>query len=455
MYKAIVIGGGPGGYVSAIRIAKAGYKVALIEEKYLGGTCTNVGCIPTKALLTVAHLYNDVINKGKKFGIKVEKVEYDTTSMLKHMKKSITLSRKGIEYLLKKNNVDYYNDKGEILDPKHVKLEKNGNVFEGENLVLAHGSKPILFSPFDSIEGIWTSDNVFSMNEIPKSILIIGGGVIGVELSNFFSMLGKKVYLVELFDHILPSEDKDAAEIVKKSLIKNKVEILEKSKVINVKKIENGFKSTVEIGTENKEIESERVILSVGRKANICKDILEIGVATDKKGIIVDKRMRTNLDNVYAVGDITGRSMLAHVAMKEGIVAAENIISVDSEMDYTAVPSIIFSNPEVASSGLKEKDIKEMEKYNIFKFPLAANARANTMGERDGFVKIIKEKDSEKISGISIVSPIATELITQGSIGITLGLKVESMTKCIFPHPTLSEAILEALEGTENKSIHI
>jgi dihydrolipoamide dehydrogenase len=454
MYKAIIIGGGPGGYVAAIRLSKLGYKVAVIEKGNLGGTCTNLGCIPTKALLTAAHFYDESVNKGKKFGIKIENVNYDFSSILKHMEKSVKLSRKGVEFLLKKNNVDLYRDKGIIIDKNHVKLEKSSEILEGENLILAQGSKPLVFPPFNEVEGLWTSDNVFKMDELPQSILIIGGGVIGTEFSTLFSYLKKKVYLVELFDHILPAEDPEAASIVKKALIKNGVSVYEKSKVVDIKSNGNGYISTIETNDGKIAIESDKVILAVGRRTNITEDILNLGVETNKKGIVVNSQMKTNIDNVYAIGDITGEYMLAHVAMKEGIVAAENIGNIESKMSYRAVPSIIFSHPEIASTGMKEGNC-DTEKVKIFKFPISANARASTLGERDGFVKAIKDSQSDKLIGFTIVSPVATEMISQAVVAVELGLKMEDVSKCIFPHPTLSESIMESFEGTEDKSIHI
>jgi dihydrolipoamide dehydrogenase len=454
MYKAIIIGGGPGGYVTAIRLSKLGFKVAVIEKENLGGTCTNLGCIPTKALLTAAHFYDESLSKIKKFGINIENVSYDFSSILKHMEKSIKLSRKGVEFLLKKNNVDLYRDKGIIIDKNHVKLENDSKILEGENLILAQGSSPLIFPPFDQVEGLWTSDNVFKMDEPPQSILIIGGGVIGTEFSTFFSYLKKKVYLVELFEHILPAEDPDAASVVKKSLTKNGVSIYEKSKVTSIKNKNGGFVSTIETNDGKIEIESDKVILAVGRKANITQDIIDLGVERNKKGIVVNKQMKTNIDNVYAIGDITGEYMLAHVAMKEGIVAAENIAGIESKISYIAVPSIIFSHPEIASTGVKENSC-DKEKVKIFKFPISANARASTLGERDGFVKAIKDKENDKLIGFTIVSPTATEMISQAVIAIELGLNMESVSKCIFPHPTLSESIMETFEGIEDKSIHI
>nr|WP_276318765.1 FAD-dependent oxidoreductase [Marinitoga lauensis] len=232
------------------------------------------GCIPTKAMLTAAHLYTDIISKSKKFGIKVDNVTYDLKGIMKHMNKAITMSRKGIEFLMKKNKIDVFNGIGEIIDKNHVKV--NDEIIEGEYLILAHGSIPSVFPPFDKVEGLWTSDDVFKMAELPESIAIIGGGVIGIEFATFFSSLGKKVYVIELADHILPFEDNDIADAVKKSLIKKGVKIFEKSKVKDVIKNENDYTVIIE-GDENFEIISEKVLLAVGRKPNIPEDIRKLG----------------------------------------------------------------------------------------------------------------------------------------------------------------------------------
>jgi dihydrolipoamide dehydrogenase len=450
MYDVIVIGGGPGGYVAAIRLAQLGKKVAIIEKENLGGTCTNKGCIPTKAMLTAAHLYTDIISKSKKFGIKVDNVSYELSGIMKHMNKSITMSRKGIEYLMKKNNIDVFNGNGEIIDKNHVKV--NDDIIEGEYLILAHGSVPSMFPPFSQIEGIWTSDDVFKMTELPDSIVIIGGGVIGVEFATFFASLGKKVHIVELADHILPFEDEDVAQEVKKSLIKKGVKVYEKTKVKDVKKEENYI---VLAESENGEIElsADRVLLAVGRRPNIPEDVKKLGV-TIERGVVTDNTMKTNIDNIYAIGDIRAKIMLAHVAMFEGIVAAHNIAGEKIEMDYSAVPSIIFSSPEVASTGLKEKDL-DPDKIIIGKFPVSANGRARTMEEREGFAKVIADKETKKVLGFAVVSPSATDMIMEGVLAVKNGLTVEEIANSIHPHPTLTETILGAFEDAEGVALHI
>ncbi|WGS64319.1 dihydrolipoyl dehydrogenase [Marinitoga aeolica] len=450
MYDVIVIGGGPGGYVSAIRLAQLGKKVAIIEKENLGGTCTNKGCIPTKALLTAAHLYTDIISKSKKFGIKVDSISYELSGIMKHMNKSITMSRKGIEYLMKKNNIEVFKGTGEIIDKNHIKV--NDEIIESEYLILAHGSVPSMFPPFNQVEGIWTSDDVFKMTELPDSIVIIGGGVIGVEFATFFASLGKKVHIVELAEHILPFEDEDVAQEVKKSLIKKGVKVYEKTKVKDVKKDENYI---VIAESENGEIEltADRVLLAVGRRPNIPEDVKKLGV-TIERGVVTDNTMKTNIDNIYAIGDIRAKIMLAHVAMFEGIVAAHNIAGEKMEMDYSAVPSIIFSSPEVASTGLKEKDL-DPDKIIIGKFPVSANGRARTMEERDGFAKVIADKETKKVLGFAVVSPSATDMIMEGVLAVKHGLTVEEVSNSIHPHPTLTETILGAFEDAEGMALHI
>ncbi|MDK2786214.1 MAG: dihydrolipoamide dehydrogenase [Thermotoga sp.] len=447
MYDAVIIGGGPGGYVCAIKLAQLGKRVALVEKEALGGTCTNKGCIPTKAMLTVSHLMSEIKDKSSKYGLKVSGVEFDVSSIMKHVEKSVLMSRKGIEYLMKKNNVDVFIGTGIVENRNTVVVEETGTKLETKNLVLAHGSIPSVFPPFD-VEGVWTSDDVFRLKEFPESLLIVGG-VIGVEFATFFSSFGVNVTIVEVANHILPYEDEDVAEEVKKSLKRKGVKILEKAKITSLNKIENGFEATLETGET---LRAEKVLLAVGRKPNIPEDVKALGVEI-KRGVVTDRKMRTNIEGVYAIGDIRGEIMLAHVAMYEGIVAAKNIAGMEEEMDYSAVPNIIFSSPEVASVGLKEKDVNP-EEVVISKFPVSANGRARTMLENIGFVKVVADKNGV-VLGMSIVSPSATDMIMEGVIAVKHRMKAEDLEKAIHPHPTLTETILGALEGVSGKPIHL
>ncbi|MDK2871139.1 MAG: dihydrolipoamide dehydrogenase [bacterium] len=452
MFDSIVIGTGPGGYVCAVKLAQLGKKVLVIEKGELGGTCTNVGCVPTKALLSGTELYWNLKERGARLGV-VGNVSIDLNALKSHTSKTVMMSRKGIEYLFKKNGVELKRGTAYFLEPWKVEIEETGEVFEAKSIVLANGSFPRLFPPFSEVDGVWTSDDVFSMEAIPSSILIVGGGAIGIEFATLFSILGSKVTLVELLEHILPLEDQDVASEVKKALQKRGVTVYESSKVSHLTKTSSGIFSW-RLETPSGEItgESEKVLVSVGRAPRIGEDFKEVGLEIDR-GVKVDSRMRTNLPDVYAVGDVTGGIMLAHVAMMQGVVAAYNIAGMGKEMDYMAVPSVIFSVPEVASVGLKEKDLKS-EGYKVFKYPFSANGRARTMEEREGFVKVIADKDGI-VKGFSVVGPLATELIMEGVLAVKFGLKADELSLTIHPHPTLSEAVLGAFEGVADKPIHL
>jgi dihydrolipoamide dehydrogenase len=451
VYDAVVIGAGPGGYVAAVKLAQHGKRVAVVEKSFVGGTCTNWGCIPTKALLTSAHLLRNIIEKGAELGVLAENVSFDFSKMKNHMNKVVMASRKGIEYLFKKNKIELINGEAIVESPNSVKVQDRK--IEAKHLVIATGSVPTLFPPFNEIVGIWTSDDVFRMERLPESVLIVGGGVIGVELATFFSSLNVKVIIVELLDHILPNEDADAAQLVAKTLKRRGVEIYESSKVTSVQPIENGYRSIIETKEGQLEKTTEKVVVAVGRRPKIGEDLKAVGLAIEK-GIKTDETMLTNLPNVYAVGDVRGRIMLAHVAMYEAVVAAENICGKPAKMDYSAVPSVIFSEPEVASVGVKEKDV-DPSTVKIFSYPLMANGRARTMLEKEGFAKFIADAKTGRILGATIVGPYATELIMEATVAVRNGLTAEQLERTIHPHPTLSETLLGAIEGVVDRPIHL
>ncbi len=451
MYDAVVIGAGPAGYVSAIKMAHLGLKVLVVEKENAGGTCTNKGCIPTKALLVAAELYNEVRRKGPRIGISASDVNYSFEKIRKHMQRAITTSRKGVEYLFKKNGVEYIKGRAIMEKPGVVRVE--GNKFEAKNILIATGSVPTLFPPFNEIEGIWTSDDVFNMESLPKSILIVGGGVIGVEMASFFAMLGIKTHIVEIMDHILPAEDNDVAEVLAKTLKDIGVNIYESSKVKAIDRKSEGFVVSVETPKETLDIEVEKVLVSVGRKPSIGDDVKDLGVKVEK-GIVTDENLRTNVEGIYAAGDVRAKIMLAHVGFHEGIVAAYNIKGEEKRVDLSVVPAVVYTTPEVASVGLKEKNMDE-EKHGVAKFPISANGRAAAMGEREGFAKVVYDKESGKVLGTTIVGPFASELIMEGTVAVKHGLTVEELSWTIHPHPTISEALLGAFEEAEGKAIHM
>ncbi len=453
MYDVVFIGSGPGGYVGAIKAAQLGKKVAVVEKSHLGGTCTNKGCIPTKALLAATSLLSEIREKAVRLGINVKDVSYDFSKIARHATTNINMSRKGIEYLFKKNNITLYNDEAEIISEKEIGLKKSEEIINSENIVIATGSSPTLFPPFSEVDGVWTSDNVFTMETLPKSIIIVGGGVIGCEMATFFGRLGVEVFLFEIMEHILPTEDKDVADVIKKGLKKLGVKVYEGSKIKTLSKGENGYMAKVETPEGEKEISAERVLVSVGRRPNITEDMKALGLHIER-GIVTDEKMRTNIPGIYAIGDVRGKIMLAHTAMYEGVVASEVIAGIDAEMDYSAVPSVIFTYPEIGSVGVREKDVAP-EDVKIGKFPLMANGKARVLLEKEGFAKVIADKKTEEVIGFTILGPHATEMIMEGTIAIRNKLKVKDLINSIHPHPTLSEMVLGALEMVEGKAIHM
>ncbi|MCD6449532.1 MAG: dihydrolipoyl dehydrogenase [Thermotogaceae bacterium] len=451
MYDAIVIGAGPAGYVSAIKMAHLGLKVLAVEKEHAGGTCTNKGCIPTKALLVAAELYNEIQNKGPRIGITASEITYSFDKIKKHMQRAITTSRKGVEYLFKKNGIEYVKGQAVVEKPGVVRVGEN--TFEAKNVLIATGSVPTLFPPFNEVEGVWTSDDVFKMETLPGSILIVGGGVIGVEMASFFSMLGVRTYIVEIMDHILPAEDSDVADVLRKALKGIGVVIYESSKVKAVDRKGEGFVVAIETPKETLDIEVDKVLVSVGRRPLIGDDIKSLGVNIER-GIVTDENLRTSVEGIYAAGDVRAKIMLAHVGFHEGIVAAYNIKGEEKKVDLSVVPAVIYTAPEVASVGLKEKDM-DKEKHRAAKFPISANGRAAAMGEREGFAKVVYDKSSGKVLGTTIVGPFASELIMEATVAVKHGLTVEELAWTIHPHPTISESLLGAFEEAEGKAIHL
>ncbi len=452
-YDAIVIGTGPGGYHAAIRMAQGGMRVATIEKGEIGGTCTNRGCIPMKALIYGAHV-KYTASKGKRVGVNIPSIEIDYSKLRKHMITNITMSRKGVEMILRKRNIDII--KGEaIFKDTHI-IIVDGEEYTSDNIVIATGSSPLIFPPFSNVEGIWTSDDFINAEELPESIIIIGGGVIGVETATVLSAMGVKVYIIELMDQILPTEDRDVAELIEKILTKRGVKIYKSAKTTNIQKTEDGYTLTATINdSEEIQISAQKVMLSVGRKANIPKNAEEVGIKTYKRGIETNEFLETSVEGVYAIGDVRGKIMLAHVAYHEGIHVAEEIISGKKKpLGDPAIPAAIFTIPEVASVGKREKELEEGT-YITGIAPLSANGRARTMVEREGFIKVIADKKSHRIIGMQTVGENVSEMIMVGAVAIEKGLTLEDIAYTIFPHPTISEFIKEACEVALGKAIHI
>jgi dihydrolipoamide dehydrogenase len=453
-YDIAVIGGGPGGYVAALQGAQLGKKVLLVEQDLLGGTCLNRGCIPSKTWLKNAEII-ELFEASKNWGIEIENVSISIEKMKKRKDDVIKRLRNGIKFLLKQGNIDVYEGKGIVEEEKVVSiLSENGEErFQVNNIIVATGSKPEV----PQIEGLssvsyYTSDTIFDIERIPKSLIIIGGGVIGVEFATIFSSLKTEVTVIEMADRIIPSEDVDASKTLMKALKKKGVRFFTSAKVKSVK--QTGATIVVECLDDKGDsitIEGEALLVCVGRKPNLSA-VQHLGLEQNGPFVKVNEKMETSIPYIYAVGDVVGGYQLAHVASAEGIVAACNAAGLDEKMDYNVVPRCIYSLPEVASVGLTEDEAlrKGLAVYSE-RFDLAGNGKALISGDTSGFVKIVYEEKYGEILGVTMVGPHVTEMISEASAFMFLEGTVEEVTKMIHPHPTISEAFYEVGMKIVNK----
>ncbi|HEX7051405.1 MAG TPA: dihydrolipoyl dehydrogenase [Longimicrobiales bacterium] len=473
-FDVVVIGSGPGGYVAAIRAAQLGMKVACVEAQRLGGVCNNWGCIPTKAMLESASYARHVGELGD-FGIEVGEVKLDLARAAKRAKGVADQGAKGVGFLFKKNKIESVQGWGRLAGKGKVEVDPGKNAghgdeapgkggkkrtLEAKHIIIATGSRPRSL-PILKIDGdrVWSSDHAVFAQAPPQTIGIIGAGAIGMEFADVFASFGSKVYLIEAMDRILPLEDPDASKLLARAYKKRGIEVLEGARLESADVGKNGVKLTVK-GKDGKtqEIEVERVLVAVGR-APVIDDIgLEAaGVKTDKGFIVTDERMRTNVEGIYAIGDVTKPPLLAHKASHEGIVAAEDIAGqFHGGVEYGNIPAVTYCHPEVASVGMTEQAAKEAGyDVEVGSFPFSANGRARTAGETEGFVKVVRDKRYSELLGATIVGPHASEMIAEFVVGRHLETTAEDMEKAMHPHPTLSEAIAEAALGSLGRTIHI
>ena len=454
--KIIVIGGGVAGYPAALRAARLGAQVVLIERDKLGGVCLNWGCVPTKTLLQSAEVYSNV-KKASSFGVKAENISIDFPAMMRRKEGVVGQLTTGVEKLLKDKKVEIIRGTATFSDQRTIKIMETGQIIQGDTVIIATGSVPIR-PDIGDIDGpqVITSNDILSAKSLPKSVLIIGGGYIGVELGQLLSRLGVRVIIVEILSRILPTEDEDVGEALKKRLEDEGITIYISS---TVEKVEPGKEmATVTYSTpeEKKTVRVEKVILTVGRRPYIEGLGLEkIGMRVDNHRIIVNNRMETNVPGIYAVGDVIGGVMLAHMAMVEGECAARNAMGTLSEIDYGVVPRCIYTFPEIGAVGMTEKEARERHTVKVSRFPLHANSKANILGETHGMVKIIAEEEDGEILGVHIVGPHATELIGEAVFAMEMETTVEEMAHAIHPHPTLSEALGEAAQVLSGGAIHL
>lgn len=451
-YDITIIGAGPGGYVAAIKAAQLGAKVALIEKDTVGGICLNHGCIPTKSLLKNVKVYKTV-KEASSFGVNVSgDVSIDWTKMIARKDKVVKQLTGGVSFLLKKNKVDLIQGYGEVLSPTEVKV--GDQLITTDKLVIATGSSAII-PPIpgvkESIEQgfVVTSKELLNSKAIPEKLVIVGGGVIGVEFATIFSSVGSKVTIIEKMPAILPMIDEEIRNSYAKILVKSGIEIITGAEV---NKIENKEVHYVLDGV-NRTVPASLVLMSVGTRAN-SKGFEKLNLEMDRSNIKTDEYLRTNVPGVYAIGDVNGKYMLAHVASHEAIIAVSHALGVATEpMDYTKVPQAIYGSPEIASVGLTEKEAKDKGlDYEVSVFPLSASGKAMADNEKEGFVKLIIGKKYRELLGAHIFAYQATELISELTLGLKLEATAEEIANTIHPHPTLSEIILEA---AHKKPIHI
>ena len=459
--KVVVIGAGPGGYVAAIRLAQLGAEVILIEKDKLGGTCLNVGCIPTKVLLHCAEVVTN-LGEAQELGVKVDSSSINWDKVQEKRKKISSQLVMGVGSLVKANKIKLIEGSASFVD-KHtlniVKKDKTEEKLTFDKLIIASGSVPAI-PPIPGVKecpACIDSTAALELDKVPKSMLVIGGGVIGIEMATAYSAFGTKVTIVEALPKILPLMDGELSKMLKKSMQEKNIEILTGTKVLSVETTALGAKVNVETEQGNKSFEAEKVLVAVGRRTYTeSLDLAAAGIANDRGRITVNDKMQTNVEGIYAIGDCLGKVMLAHVASAQGEVAAENIMGANKKFNGATSPSCVYTDPEFAGVGLTEEQAKEQNKaYEVGRFPLAANGKALIANGGQGVVKVIKGKEYNEILGVHILGPRATDLIAEAALMIGMEATAEDVIETIHAHPTLTEAVREAVLASEGIAIHI
>ncbi len=459
-YDVIVLGAGPGGYVAAIRAAQLGMKTAIVEKEKVGGICLNWGCIPTKALLRSAELL-EAMRRAQEFGLRAGEVSFDFPKVIKRSRQVADRLVRGVEYLLRKNRVETIQGTGRFVGKGVLEVESTDGKKEvqASHIVVATGARPraIPGVEFDG-KKILTSKEAMLLQSPPESMIIVGAGAIGVEFGYFYNAFGTKVTLIEMMPQILPLEDKECADVVARSFKKAGIEVVTGARVTSVSKSAKKVKVTVEKDGKPSTYEAEVSLVAIGVQGNVEGIGLEaIGVEVEKAFIKIDEKYRTNVDGVYAIGDVIGPPLLAHVASHEGISCVEGIAGLTPHpVDYDAVPSCTYCRPQVASFGLREEKAKERGfDVRVGKFPFRANGKALALGEPDGFVKLVFDKKYGELLGAHIVGPEATELLAELGVARTLETTFAEIASTVHAHPTLSETIMEAALDADGRAIHI
>ncbi|HAQ08499.1 MAG TPA: dihydrolipoyl dehydrogenase [Bacillus bacterium] len=455
----LVVGAGPGGYVAAIRAAQLGQKVTIVEKGTLGGVCLNVGCIPSKALISVGHRYENALH-SEDMGIKAENVTLDFSKVQEFKAGVVKKLTGGVEGLLKGNKIDIVKGEAYFVDANTVRVmdENSAQTYTFKNAIIATGSRPIEIPAFKYTKRVLDSTGALNLQELPKSIVVIGGGYIGTELGGAYASFGTKVTILEGADEILNGFEKQMSALVKRNLKKKGADVITKALAKGVEETDTNVTVTYEVKGEEQKVEADYVFVMVGRKPNTDEIGLEqVGVEMTDRGVIkIDKQCRTTVGSIYAIGDVTEGPPLAHKASYEGKIAAEAIAGHPSEIDYLAIPAVVFSDPELASVGYSEKQAKD-EGLDIVaaKFPFAANGRALSLNQTDGFLKLITRREDGLVIGAQIAGPNASDMIAELGLAIESGMTAEDLAMTIHAHPTLGEITMEAAEVAIGSPIHI
>jgi dihydrolipoamide dehydrogenase len=458
-YDLIVIGSGPGGYVAAIRAAQLGMKTACVERQYLGGTCLNVGCIPSKAMLDSSHRFYEVKNHYAKRGIKVTEPSVDLPVMMGFKDEVVKKMSGGVGFLFKKNKIDHLQGTGRIVKPGVVEVQgtSGSQTYNTKRILIATGSAPIEL-PSLKFDGkfILSSTEALALTEIPKRLIVIGGGYIGVEMGSVWSRLGSQVLVLEFLDGILPPSDREMANALQRMLEKQGLQFRFKTTAQSAKIEGNKVQLTCKTGDQTTVEEADKVLVCVGRKpVTDSLGLAECGVATDKKGfVIVDTHFATNIPGIWAIGDAIGGIMLAHKAEEEGVAAAELMAGKAGHVNYHACPAVVYTHPELASVGLTQEQAAAAGPVKIGKFNFAANGRAVGMGEPDGFVKVIGDANTDRLLGVHILGTHASDVIAEATVAMEFAASVEDIARSFHAHPTLPEALKEAALAAEKRAIH-
>ena len=461
-FQAVVIGGGPGGYVCAIRLAQLGLKTACIESRgSLGGTCLNVGCIPSKSLLNLSEEFHKAKNLSSK-GIEVGEVKLNLGKMMKNKDKAVTILTKGVEFLLKKNKVSYFKGVGSFKSKNEILIKDSTNketIIIADNVILATGSVPVSLPGIEFDEKIiLSSTGALKIEQVPKKMVVVGGGYIGLEMGSVWSRLGSEVHVVEFLENITPGMDREISQEFMKILKKQGIKFHMQNKVKAIQKTNSGaVVTTTDKDGKKNNFDCDVVLISVGRKPNTEGLNLEAAGVTldDKKRIKTDKNFKTNIRNIYAIGDVIDGPMLAHKAEDEGIAVAENIAGQSGHVNYETIPGVIYTTPEVATIGKTEEQLKEINvDYKIGKFSFMANSRAKAIDDTEGFVKILADAKTDKVLGAHLIGPHAGELIAEIGIAMEFGASSEDIARTCHAHPTFSEAVKEAALSVGKRAIH-